>query len=425
MRRFFASHPNQMVPMVPMTNPRQRVTVVDIKMKRKSGSCNVDVGGSAFLNPGRARNNHIPFFRRPDIDLSVRDMTVRINSLSPDQQNLLAQRLGLKPTQAALWAYMRDVQLSDKKTIHNIQNILNEITLPMGARVLPPPPAKAAPTIMKPAKRKESKAKMPKLGPISSYSFVDIRYSYCDQEGMVLKDAVLIGTEKFEMKLSVPDLPPSMRVVIQCFTVGMVPAIIRWPSTSQIVVNDVPVKLTGLCNFPLIDASEFGERPEIEITCNNEGTPYALVVRVAKYRSFSEIADEVRADQVDNTPFSGQAVPSVMDPVSGKLMKYPGKGVNCTHDQCFDIKQFLKRCNRTRQWACPICNKPLPIHELRLCAKMAEVISVAKSQRGSPSAAVKPDESRQESFDDSLVMNSDGDVFPDFNDPEGSPPWDM
>lgn len=407
-----------------MGNLRQRVTVLDLQMKRKSGSCNADVsGGSAFLNPGRLRNDRIPFFRRPDIDLSVRDITVRINSLTPDQQIVLAQKLGLRPTQAALWSFMRGISLSDKQVTRQIQSILTELE-PSKTPRIPPPGKIAVPSITQPLRRKETRTKGPKLGPISSYPFVDIRYGYCEEEGLILKDAALIGLKKYGTHLTVPDLPPSRRAVIQCFAVGMVPAIVRWPSTSRVVVNDVPVKLPGVCNFALIDTSDFGERPDIDVMCDEEGAPYALVVRVAEYRSFSDLATQVMTKHVDESPFTGTIVPSVMDPVSGKLMKHPGKGVNCHHDQCFDIKQYIKRSNMTRQWLCPVCNRSLPYQELRYCSRMAEVISGAKSQKGSPTM-VAPPEAPPSLFDgeDALSANSDGDVFPELN--EMASAWEV
>lgn len=42
-------------------------------------------------------------------------------------------------------------------------------------------------------------------------------------------------------------------------------------------------------------------------------------------------------------------------PITLQNIEYPGKGENCLHDECFDLKSYLDLCNASGNWSCPIC----------------------------------------------------------------------
>ncbi|CAD8081892.1 unnamed protein product [Paramecium primaurelia] len=48
---------------------------------------------------------------------------------------------------------------------------------------------------------------------------------------------------------------------------------------------------------------------------------------------------------------------SLLDIQTLNLMKQPGKGVRCTHIQCFDIEIFIKLNEIENKWICPICQQ--------------------------------------------------------------------
>merc|ERR1712151_1014002 len=45
------------------------------------------------------------------------------------------------------------------------------------------------------------------------------------------------------------------------------------------------------------------------------------------------------------------------------------RGAECDHLQCFDLASFvhtMRNINPKHSWCCPICDRPAPIHQLRL-----------------------------------------------------------
>lgn len=52
-------------------------------------------------------------------------------------------------------------------------------------------------------------------------------------------------------------------------------------------------------------------------------------------------------------------------PLSHSEIKYPGRGCNCTHAQCFDLYTFLKNAKETGNWGCPVCGLTLSMSSLR------------------------------------------------------------
>lgn len=52
-------------------------------------------------------------------------------------------------------------------------------------------------------------------------------------------------------------------------------------------------------------------------------------------------------------------------PISHSLINKPGRGCNCTHPQCFDLQEFLRRGLQEGIWTCPVCNREIPFEDLR------------------------------------------------------------
>lgn len=67
-------------------------------------------------------------------------------------------------------------------------------------------------------------------------------------------------------------------------------------------------------------------------------------------------------------------------PISGKLIEFPVRGINCVHSGNFDFSSFIKMATLTHKWICPICSKPLPYEELALDdTAYAEMLECMKS----------------------------------------------
>ena len=56
---------------------------------------------------------------------------------------------------------------------------------------------------------------------------------------------------------------------------------------------------------------------------------------------------------------------SEIDPILKVQITVPGRGVQCTHAQCFDIRNFLNKAFDTGRWECPICGVRLSYNDLR------------------------------------------------------------
>ena len=364
--------------------PRQRLTVFDIRKKRRSGSCEGTSSGSAFLKPEADRGQKRSFFRRDNVDPNVANVTRRIAKLPEHVTEAVAARIGLEPRAAALWEFLRHHNDSQTPEFSQLSAALDELAAdsPIAETSHSPEPVAPLPP---PVQIPTRPARAPRLGPLSSYPFIDVRYSYSAREAAVCSEAVTLGMRAFEQTWNVPDgLDTGDRVVVQCFTVGIVPAMVAWPPSCHVYVNDVLVKGTGLCGFPLIDVSDFGGHPRIRVTCGVEHQLYALILRVATFRSYGELVNGLKMGRRVMAPPSGVQEPIVIDPISGRLMENPGRGVNCRHSQCFDLKVYLKKANLTRRWVCPLCNMSATIEELIFDDATAEIIFAAKAESQKP-----------------------------------------
>lgn len=61
-------------------------------------------------------------------------------------------------------------------------------------------------------------------------------------------------------------------------------------------------------------------------------------------------------------------------------MEMAARGVGCDHLQCFDLEAFvhtMRNIPPKHAWCCPICDKPAPLHQLRLDAFVQSVLDKA------------------------------------------------
>ena len=74
----------------------------------------------------------------------------------------------------------------------------------------------------------------------------------------------------------------------------------------------------------------------------------------------SGVCKENEADQIQEVGFTV----SLLCPLSCLRIEVPGRGVKCSHVQCFDLSSYIAYCNHRHSWNCPICNLSTPFVEL-------------------------------------------------------------
>lgn len=60
-------------------------------------------------------------------------------------------------------------------------------------------------------------------------------------------------------------------------------------------------------------------------------------------------------------------------------IKNPGRSINCTHIQCFDISFFLLMNEKKPTWTCPVCDKKLAFSSLVIDGLFTEILSSDKT----------------------------------------------
>jgi hypothetical protein len=198
----------------------------------------------------------------------------------------------------------------------------------------------------------------------------------------------LLDKPIFAKIYEIRDIPPGFRPVVQCFKAFEARPRPSWPQSLAITVNDYLVKARGVgVRCPLIDLSNF-ERPlTVKIECSGTDTPFFLVVRVAEYYGRKRLLTEIfQRDPSGVATSRDQVDAAVVCPISMRPLKYPGKGKDCDHSQCFDLKTFLKYALITGQWICPVCRRELVFIDLvprpDAVARWNEIGRVAQSPPG-------------------------------------------
>lgn len=339
-----------------------------IPKKRKSNFDDQN-NGSPFLKPesGLEEIKKRSFFR----DNSYNNLVLKARQLQPAYQLQLINIFNIRPSnQEGLFAFLESLRQYDKNTIMNVTkavDFLYQKTLQQINRE----------KINQQQQYAQNQVVLPKLGPIFSYDFNDVRYGYCEQENLILKEPIPIGMGEFNIKLQIPNIPEGFHVVIQTFIASVAPPIAKWPQSLIVIINGHQVKAPGPFFFPLIDTFDFGPNATIQVHCSHEPQTYAFLIRLAKYQSLKELVSMIKSKGLDDKYFNPRGS-TIICPLKGKLMKYPGKGIHCTHSQCFDLKEYMRRAIIHRNWVCPICRQSTPIQELLYSTPTYELIHSAK-----------------------------------------------
>ena len=217
-------------------------------------------------------------------------------------------------------------------------------------------------------------AKREHTPPISSFEFNDVRFTHYPDESVIMKKPLLLGFGPVEATYHIPPLEDDAHVIIQCYLAGVAPSPIGWPASLKVLVNGKIIKGQGICRFPALDITNFIPDCDITITCSSEMHQYFLIIRPCHFKSFTQIVVGIEQNPPQPEPEIDASV-SVYDPLSGDLMKYPGRGARCRHCQCFDLKEYIKRATLCRNWVCPICSTLCELKDLVFSHQMKQYIT--------------------------------------------------
>jgi hypothetical protein len=259
-----------------------------------------------------------------------------IPSLSPGQRFRVAQAIGLDPT----------ISLERLKAV--VGGIAPQDTL-MWEKVM-----KALQAV-----NHNSVVEFERTPDISELDFGDCRYSLPDEMREPLYSVVL-ERESFQSKFEIPSVQSGIHVVLQC--VGE-RGEVSWPQTLIIYVNSKQIK-PGHFAFSIIDLTRFPVGSLVELRYDGSVCRSMFMARYAKFTSFSNLALQIENSSQLLDEESTDPITSLLCPITGELMKHPGRGRGCRHAECFELKEYMRMCTRTRSWLCPICRQQTLVRDL-------------------------------------------------------------
>ncbi|KAL4154159.1 hypothetical protein QTP88_001992 [Uroleucon formosanum] len=138
--------------------------------------------------------------------------------------------------------------------------------------------------------------------------------------------------------------------------------------------NNTPIDITQHTDL------KYGFQNSLKITWSEEPHKYMASVYVAQKLTsadlFAElekrpkrISDKTKLLIKESMKNDGDMIVdslffSVEDPLTKLRMKFPARGVDCMHLQCFDALQFLQLNEQKETWKCPICKKKIKFENI-------------------------------------------------------------
>ena len=65
-------------------------------------------------------------------------------------------------------------------------------------------------------------------------------------------------------------------------------------------------------------------------------------------------------------------------PITRQLMRYPARGDQCEHIQCFDLESYLRANSDRLTWKCPICKQSALIEHVIIDDYLEKIINELK-----------------------------------------------
>ena len=327
----------------------QNDIVIKDHSKKRSFSFHNKSNGKSFLNNKKNTNNNKKSFFRIDSlpnDQHISNLIKTIEELKPEQINFVCTSLNLSDKNINNLLNFLESSINDIDILEKITNIL-QLSLYSHVEIV-----------------------------IDNFkeenNFLDCRYSLITQKNPILPESFLVGNFPFNYTFKCISLPNSIHYILQCTSINTVIPNSFWPSTLEIYINNQLIKLKGLWQFPIIDLSLMCNNSIVKIVCDKEPFTFSLTLKCVHYQNYDQLVNNIKLKKSSYVDDVDQL--SLLDHFTGKLLKYPGKGINCTHIQCFNIKKYLERANLLNKWICPICRKPLYFNELLYFPQIDQLI---------------------------------------------------
>ncbi|OHT16292.1 hypothetical protein TRFO_13300 [Tritrichomonas foetus] len=105
----------------------------------------------------------------------------------------------------------------------------------------------------------------------------------------------------------------------------------------------------------------FGQQNWLIVESGNFVVPFTVIGVWASFFPIKEIVQEIEQKGC----FEFKEVAAIC-PISGAQIEVPSRGLNCNHEECFDLLPYITACQAMTMWICPICNHSLPLCDLRI-----------------------------------------------------------
>ena len=339
--------PVAVAPVKPEKLPRQTLTVLDISRKRRSGSCESSPTGRPFINPidrmmrSKPRRSFFRDVKEADTKPSLSSLLAIVHGLTQAQAFKVALAFRLSPPNSEkLHEFVANIAAQDERMINAVMSVTSNVV----------------------KVRSEGGAVN------TGFEFFDCRYGHLGTQDECFK----IGNAPLDFHFPIPSAGVH-RIVLQCFLADVNPPVLRWPLSLRIFINDKQIKPPGVFRFPLIDLTGFGTGSDVRVVYDMDGGNYVLMLRQAEFHPFRDLVLKIESERTVNDVFN-ELETSVFSPISGEIMKHPGRGKYCRHSQCFDLKEFLRTATATQSWVCPICRNPTFLEDLISSGPMRRIL---------------------------------------------------
>lgn len=330
---------------------------MDFSVRKRSNSVEDKdpVEGKAFLLPKsciqKRANKYFFIIKEP---LTHQSLLAQISNLSTSQVFRVAVILNLRPPNIdTLKFFIQRIAQTDEMMLDKVQKAVSIAT-----------------------NRNMPNAHPPVISSSTDYPIFDIRYKPFENSPIILDKPIDMGAAHVNFSFQIPILPQDVHIILQSYLVGVTPPMIKWPQTLSIYVNKILVQPQGVFNFLVIDLHQFRPGSIVEISSFPEQSQYKFVIRCARYFTFDNIIQAIKS--IPRPEYFNEQELSLICPLTGQPMKYPGKGNQCQHTQAFNLKAYLKRGVSKGKWFCPVCGKFLPHESLIYSFKSEEALNYIK-----------------------------------------------
>ena len=262
----------------------------------------------------------------------------------------------------------------------------------------------------------------PEMPPLTSFPMCDVRFKHCDQEHVIMEKPELLGLYPVDKTYIINNIGDGNHVILQSFDYSVVPATVHWPQSLTIEINGFTTKPIGNTTFTYIDLTDYLPIFHLRITCDVERQGYSFMIRVLKYSTFRQVAEEIKLTKSREDNITQFPPMQVFSPLMCKTMEYPGRSIYCQHFDCFDLKDYMKIAQMMHRWECPICRCSAGFEKLYFSSTAYHYITLMRqAQSSQPSTS----QSQTESLSNSPQFNAPIALSPEpFINPENPPPPD-